>query len=104
MAREPHASALADMRDLIATRRREIVPLIESRYLAAIYNVADDLLKVEWRFEAGRLGFAANFAKSTHTIELPSGARPIWQSPSARLDRDGAHLAPWTGISWKTPA
>jgi maltooligosyltrehalose trehalohydrolase len=104
MTREPHASALADMRHLMAVRRREIVPLIESRYLDAVYDVADDLLKVEWRFEAGHLGFAANFAKSTRTIELPNGARPIWQSPTAGLDGDGARLEPWTGISWKTPA
>jgi maltooligosyltrehalose trehalohydrolase len=104
MRREPRASVLADMRNLIAIRRREIVPLIESRYLDAIYDVADDLLKVEWRFEAGPLGFAANFAKSTRTIELPSGARPIWQSPTARLDGDGARLEPWTGMSWKTSA
>jgi maltooligosyltrehalose trehalohydrolase len=104
MTREPHASALADMRHLMAVRRREIVPLIESRYLDAVYDVADDLLKVEWRFEAGRLDFAANFAKSTRTVELPDGARPIWQSPTARLDGDGARLEPWTGISWKMSA
>jgi maltooligosyltrehalose trehalohydrolase len=104
MTREPHASALADMRNLVAIRHREIVPLIRSRSLGANYEAADDLLKVEWRFEAGSLGFAANFAKSARTIELPSGARLIWQSPTARVDGGRAHLEPWAGVSWKMPA
>jgi maltooligosyltrehalose trehalohydrolase len=104
MAHEPHASVLATLRDLIAIRRREIVPLISSRYFDASYNVADHVLKVEWRFEAGGLGFAANFAHGTRPADLPGGARLIWQSPNAQVEREKAHLEPWTGVSWKLPA
>jgi maltooligosyltrehalose trehalohydrolase len=103
-AREPHASVLASLRDLIAIRRREIVPLIASRYFDASYDVAARVLKVEWRFEAGGLGFAANFAEVTRTTDMSSGARPIWQSPNARVEGENAHLEPWTGVSWKLPA
>jgi len=104
IAREPHASVLASMRELIAIRRREIVPLIASRYFDASYTVTDDVLSVAWRFAAGGLGFAANFAENAHVTDLPGGARSIWRSPSADVQGSRAHLPPWTGISWKMPA
>jgi maltooligosyltrehalose trehalohydrolase len=98
---DPHASVLAEMRDLIALRHREIVPLIAGRYLAATYDVSADVLKVEWRFAAGGLGFAASFAKDARVAHLPRDARIIWQSPTVRVESERAHLNPWTGISWK---
>src|SRR3954453_427713 len=77
-AREPNAGVLADLRDLIAIRRREIVPLLASRYFDGSYNISNGVLKVEWRFEAGALGFAASFADRPRAIKLPQGARLIW--------------------------
>ena len=102
--REPHAGVLAGLRELIAIRHREIVPLLASRYFGASYNVSDAVLKVDWRFEAGGLGFAASFADRPRTIELPQGSRIIWRSPHARSDGDRVHLDLWTGISWRLAA
>jgi maltooligosyltrehalose trehalohydrolase len=101
IAREPHASVLAEMRELIAIRHREIVPVIASRYLGAAYDVAADVLKVEWRFEAGGLGFAASFASAQRSMDVPGDAHIIWQSPGAKARDEHIRLNPWTGISWK---
>jgi maltooligosyltrehalose trehalohydrolase len=98
--REPNAAVLASLRDLIAIRRREIVPLISSRFLGGKYEVKGDLLKVEWRFEAGDLGFAACFAEQPRRLDLPHEARVIWQSPGSTPHSGSVVLAPWTGISW----
>jgi hypothetical protein len=59
-------------------------------------------LKVEWRFEAGGLGFAASFADSARAIDLPDAARFIWKSPGATAQGNRIHLGPWTGVSWRT--
>src|SRR5437588_4736082 len=92
--REPHASVLTDLRRLIAIRHREIVPLIASRYLDGSYNVSSNILTVEWRFEAGGLGFAASFAESALAVDLPEAARVIWQSPNARTQGSQRQCAP----------
>jgi maltooligosyltrehalose trehalohydrolase len=102
MKREPHASVLIELRDLIAIRHREIVPLIASRYLDGSYNVTDGVLKVEWRFDAGGLGFAVSFADSARAVDLPDAARFIWKSPGATAQGNRIHLGPWTGVSWRT--
>jgi maltooligosyltrehalose trehalohydrolase len=102
MRREPHASVLAGLRDLIAIRHREIVPLIASHYFDGSCNVTDAVLKVEWCFEAGGLGFAASFAESARAIDLPDFVRIIWQSPDARTQGNRIHLDPWTGVAWRS--
>jgi maltooligosyltrehalose trehalohydrolase len=102
MEREPNAAAITSLRNLIAIRQREIVPLIASRFLGGSYNVEGDLLKVTWRFEAGGLGFAACFAKQPRTINSPRDARVIWHSPGIMADTGNVHLGPWTGISWRS--
>jgi hypothetical protein len=102
MTREPHASVFVDVRDLIAIRHREIVPLISSRYFDGSYDVADAVLKLEWRFEAGGLAFAASFADSARAIDLPGAARIIWKSPGATARGSRIHLVPWTGVSWRS--
>jgi maltooligosyltrehalose trehalohydrolase len=104
ITREPHASVLAHIRDLIAIRHREIVPLIASRYYGASYDVAADVLTVEWHFEAGGLGFAACFAKDARNIDLPADAHMIWRSPAVTRQDDRVKLDPWTGLSWKLSA
>jgi maltooligosyltrehalose trehalohydrolase len=102
MIREPHASVLADLRELIAIRHREIVPLIGGRYFDGSYNVTDDVLKVEWRFEAGGLGFAASFADKARAIDVPESVRIIWRSPDASAQGNRIHLEPWTGAAWRS--
>jgi maltooligosyltrehalose trehalohydrolase len=102
MTREPHASVLADLRELIAIRHREIVPLIGGRYFEGSYNVTDDVLKVEWRFEAGGLGFAASFADKARAIDVPESVRIIWRSPGASAQGNRIHLGPWTGAAWRS--
>jgi maltooligosyltrehalose trehalohydrolase len=102
MTREPHASVLADLRELIAIRHREIVPLIGGRYFDGSYNVTDDVLKVEWRFEAGGLGFAASFADKARAIDVPESVRIIWRSPDASAQGNRIHLEPWTGAAWRS--
>jgi maltooligosyltrehalose trehalohydrolase len=102
MTREPHASVLADLRELIAIRHREIVPLIGGRYFDGSYNVTDDVLKVEWRFEAGGLGFAASFADKARAIDVPESVRIIWRSPGASAQGNRIHLEPWTGAAWRS--
>jgi len=104
MTREPHVSVLANLRKLIAIRNREIVPLISSRYFDGSYDVTDNVLKVEWRFEAGGLGFAASFADHPCAIDLPDGARVIWQSPEANMHGKRVDLGAWTGIAWRLAA
>jgi maltooligosyltrehalose trehalohydrolase len=103
VTREPHAGVLANLRELIAIRRREILPLIASRYFDASYKVSDDVLTVEWRFEAGGLGFAASFANTTRSVYTPDRARAIWQSPSTHVAGKQARLEPWTGVFWNMP-
>ena len=100
--REPHAGVLANLRNLIALRHREIVPLISSRYFDGSYGVTDAVLKAEWRFEAGGFGFAASFAESARAIDLPDAARVIWQSANARAQGGRFNLDPWTGIAWRS--
>jgi maltooligosyltrehalose trehalohydrolase len=102
MTREPHASVLADLRNLIAIRHREVVPLISSRYFDGSFNVSDEILKVEWRFEAGGLGFAASFADGARAVDLPEDARLIWQSTNTRAEGNRIHLNPWTGVAWRS--
>jgi maltooligosyltrehalose trehalohydrolase len=102
MSREPHASVLSDLRNLIAIRHREIVPLLASRYAQASYDVSDAVLKVEWRFEAGGLAFAASFGESERTMDLPDGARIIWKSLDATAQDNRVRLGPWTGVSWRS--
>ncbi len=43
MEREPNAAVMASLRNLIAIRQREIVPLIASRFLGGSYDVEGDL-------------------------------------------------------------
>jgi maltooligosyltrehalose trehalohydrolase len=101
ITREPHARVLGGIRHLIAIRHREIVPLISSRYFDASYRVDNEVLKVEWRFEAGGLGFAANFSGVPAKTDLSQSARLIWQSPSVSLENGQAKLDAWTGMFWK---
>jgi hypothetical protein len=102
MKREPNAGIMGSLRNLISIRQREIVPLIASRFLGGSYDVQDDLLKVTWRFQAGRLGFAACFAEQPRSIDLSRDARVVWQSPGIEADTRNVHLSPWTGISWRS--
>jgi maltooligosyltrehalose trehalohydrolase len=104
MTRAPHASVLADLRELIAIRHREIVPLIASRYFDGSYTVTGDVLRVEWRFDAGGLGFAASFAERARAIDIADAVRIIWQSAKARANGNRVHLDPWTGVAWRFAA
>ena len=56
---------LDDTRRLLALRRSDVIPILQSRYLGAEHNVSPGhALDVTWRFAGGTLRFCANFGAS----------------------------------------
>jgi maltooligosyltrehalose trehalohydrolase len=95
----PHAARLASVRELLRIRRDQIVPLLASKFVGATHTISEEgLLKVEWRFSAGRLLLAANFGADAATITRASGERPIWASPTAQIDSEPCVLPSWAAL------
>jgi maltooligosyltrehalose trehalohydrolase len=86
---------LAFVRELLAVRRRQIIPrLIGTRFGEASAG-ADGLLSARWRMGDGTiLGLVANLSGHVITIAHPLGGTVIWGSELT------GSLPPWT-LSWR---
>jgi maltooligosyltrehalose trehalohydrolase len=99
------AEALAKTCALLALRRAEILPLLQSKFLGAAYRRHGlGGLDVCWHFAAGRLGFFANFAEEETSLSSDFQGRVIWQNCELDLDHDdfgsdrSKIMSPWTGF------
>jgi maltooligosyltrehalose trehalohydrolase len=103
--RAPHDAVLDETRNLLAIRRREILPLAQSRFLGAEFDAPEDgTLRVAWRFAAGTLRFLANFSESAARLASEKGARPIWAGSGVAASEGEVTLPPWTGAFLKDSA
>jgi maltooligosyltrehalose trehalohydrolase len=103
VATPAHAQRLAFVADLLALRRREIVPLLAAGCHGARSRVVGaSALEVDWRFgEAGRLRLAANFgADPIDGFEEPTG-RCLWQRADAEISLAIGRLAGWGGAWYR---
>ncbi len=92
--REPFAGILAETKALLAIRRREVLPLMNSGFLHATHErVGVGGLDVCWHFEDGTLRFVANFGTEPQPFPHAPGEQVVWQSAGAQDDA----LAGWTG-------
>ena len=93
----PFAAILAETRDLLATRRRAVLPLMNGGFLDARYaRHGTGGLEVEWRFEDGTLRLTLNVGDRAQAFAAEPGETVIWQSrnvPAALSEALGA----WTG-------
>jgi malto-oligosyltrehalose trehalohydrolase len=99
LAAPVHARRLALVADLLALRRREIVPLLAAGCRGATSRlVGKRALEVEWRFgDAGGLRLAANFGPDAiGGLEEPTG-RCVWQRADAEISLATGRLAGWGG-------
>ena len=100
--RAGYAAVLAETRELLAIRRREVLPLMNGGFLHATYErVGAGGLDVVWHYEEGALRFSANFADEPQPFPAHPGEVLVWQSAAAR---EGAPLAAWTGRFTRLPA
>ncbi len=103
-SREPFAGTLAETRDLLALRRREVLPLMNGSFLDARFERhGSGGLEVEWRFEDGTLRLTMNVADRPQPFAAAAGETVIWQSrnaPAAISEPLGA----WTGRITKRDA
>ena len=97
--RPPHSARLSFVRDLLRIRRESILPVLASRFRSASRQLSDrEILDVSWNFERAAIRICLNFGSGDEGIDRRNGDRPIWTSPSARLEGDQAILPAWTGI------
>lgn len=102
-AREPHRTWLAFHRELLALRRREIVPRLfglrggEARF----ERLEDELLRVEWRLGDGcRLTLIARMAASAgHAGNLEADGRLLYSTAAQAPARPLGWLPPWF-VAW----
>ena len=102
-SRPAFAEVLAETKALLATRRREVLPLMNGAFLHASYRrMGAGGLEVTWLFEEGTLRFVANFGNSPLDFAVADDEREFWRSAGAAGDA----LHPWTGRFSKlsTPA
>ena len=92
--RAPYKAILDDTRELLALRRREIVPVMASNFIEATYERhGAGGLEVVWRFEAGTLRLVANFYDVAQTLTAGAGETEIWRSRG--LAADVSHIGAW---------
>jgi len=103
LATPNHAARLAETRELLALRRREIVPLLEAGWRGADGRVVGDrALDVEWRFSQGRrLRLVANFGAAPVDRLAPPTGRCLWQRADAAASLSDGRLAPWAGAWYR---
>jgi maltooligosyltrehalose trehalohydrolase len=99
---QPHRSILDQTRLLLELRRKEIVPLLKSRYNGSSYTVTSkDILDVTWRFDDGSLRLLANFGSEIADEVLNHKERLLWSSRAVSPTDKHVQLRPWTGIVLK---
>jgi maltooligosyltrehalose trehalohydrolase len=103
LATPTHAARLALVRDLLALRQREIVPLLATGYRSARSRVVGPgALEVEWRFaDDSRLQLYANFDPGdVGGLSEPEG-RCLWQRADAETSLGAGRLAGWGGAWYR---
>ena len=96
MTTEPHATWLAWYRDIIATRQKEITPLIPriQPNSAEFRIVAPGAVEIRWTLDDGtRLAVAANLSKGRVEGFTPNPGRIVWTEGG--MDSHGT-CEPWT--------
>jgi maltooligosyltrehalose trehalohydrolase len=92
----PHAEHLERYRQLLATRRRAIVPLLAAITHAGTYRVvAPNALTIDWQAHDAALLLAANLSAATIDLGAPQH-REIWREGD--VAPDGRH-GPWS-VRW----
>ena len=90
----PHKTILAETRELLALRAREIVPLMASAFIETRYERhGAGGLEVAWRFEAATLRLVANFADTAQAFDVEPDEVEIWRSYG--LAADAPSLGAW---------
>lgn len=83
-------------RDLLATRRRHIMPMIQGARSAGARAVGDKAVLAQWEKGQERLVIACNLDATPVSLSLPRDGL-IWGQA------DGARLPPFTTCAWRTP-
>ncbi len=97
------AEILAETRDLLALRRKEVLPVMASAFYDSRFERhGDGGLTVEWRFENGSIGLAMNVAPTELQPPIPPDALVLWKSDSVATAP--LVLTAWTGVIFKTTA
>ena len=98
-----HARRLAETRDLLALRQREIVPLLATGWRGAEHRVIGARgLEVEWRFEGDRrLRLAANPSGEPTDGFTPLEGRCLWQRADGEVTLGSGRLAGWAGAWYR---
>jgi maltooligosyltrehalose trehalohydrolase len=98
--KSPHREIFAQTRELLALRRAEVIPLLNTRFLGATSEVSpEQVLAVNWRFSDDNLHFTANFGSGEAPVNR-SGRRVVWTNAPAAGGSD-TKLPPWTGLFTK---
>jgi malto-oligosyltrehalose trehalohydrolase len=93
-----HAARLTQYRELLALRRREIVPLLPAMAGAGRSRVAGNALEVRWDAGArGTLVLRANLADAPATLDDPPQGRPLY-STHPDVDASASSLPSWSAM------
>jgi len=98
VGRAPHGEWLALHRELLALRRRLIVPRLAGMRAGGDFRVEDgSVLRVQWTLgEGSRLHLLANFAASASVpVTLPPGRSLYANAPLATDNVERRELPPW---------
>ena len=87
----------AHYKELIALRRREIVPRLEGAYGESAEAVGEKAVLVSWRMTDARLTIAVNLGDQAVPAALPSSA-PIWGKARAEA------IPPFSTLAWIEPS
>jgi maltooligosyltrehalose trehalohydrolase len=103
LATPTHAARLAETRELLRVRRREIVPLLAAGWVGADGRVIGGrALDVAWRFADGsRLRVAANLGAAPVAGVAPPDGRCLWQRADAAASLGAGRLAAWAGAWYR---
>ena len=89
----PHRERLATVRELLALRRRCLVPLLPSLKHGGHFKVEGELLRAEWRTDNGRAWrLLAHFGAQAQHAALPAGE--LIHSRGVRDSRDVLETSP----------
>jgi maltooligosyltrehalose trehalohydrolase len=100
--RPPHREILAETRNLLELRRREILPLIRSAYRGSQHRAsAENTLEVTWSFEGGSLRLIANFGDKPMDASADEAAQALWSSPGVSRSGANLRLPSWTAAILK---
>ena len=90
----PFRVILDETKELLALRRRHVVPLMSSAFIEATYRRhGDGGLEVAWRFDGGTLRLVANFAETIQAFVTEPGETIVWTSRG--LSGDTQSLGSW---------